>query len=63
MALDKAGLKSAILTAMQASANKDAATTQDDFANDLANAIDIFVKGGDVDGTAGGDALVDGKMT
>ena len=61
MALDPAALKAAIKTAFQ-----NAVGTDDDFdsvAGDIADAVDTFVQGGDVDGTAGGDPLLNGAMT
>ncbi|MCK5608950.1 hypothetical protein KAR91_44160 [Candidatus Pacearchaeota archaeon] len=48
MALDKPTLKSTILTMLQAGGGKSAAQAQEDFAEELTNAIDVFVRSGAV---------------
>lgn len=48
MALDKPTLKSTILTMLQAGGGKSAAQAQEDFAEELTNAIDVFVRSGTV---------------
>jgi len=49
MALNKAGLKAAIIAAQKKSSKEDSSVAaQDTFASELSTAIDIFVKSGTV---------------
>ena len=48
MALDKATLKTTIKDLMVASEGKSKEDAQEDFAQGLSDAIDVFVKGGTV---------------
>ncbi len=51
MPLDKTTLKTTILTMIQSGSGKSAAQAQEDFAEELTNAIDVFVKSGTVNTT------------
>ena len=48
MALNKAALEAGILSLMQGGSGKPAAQAQEEFAEEMANLIDSFVKSGTV---------------
>ena len=51
MALDKASLKAGILALMQGGSGKSVAQAQEEFAEEMSNLIDTFVKSGTVNTT------------
>jgi len=63
MALDKGGLVTALKTAFDQVGEEDSAAAKLAIANNLANAIDAFVKTGEVVTTVTGSSATGGAVT